>query len=51
MSLTSGPPVMLRQARACGRVSSVTPNARRWLMAPIPAVPSGSRCSPWFAGG
>jgi hypothetical protein len=34
-----------------GRASSVMPSARCWPMAPIPVAPSGSRCSPRFAGG
>src|SRR5450755_4573051 len=51
LSPPSGPPMMTHPVRACGRVSSVTPNARRWLMAPIPAATSGSRCSRRFAGG
>ena len=47
----SGAPMMTHPVRACGRVSSVKPNARRWLMAAIPAATSGSRCSRRFAGG
>ena len=51
MSPPSGRPMMTLPGWACGRASSVTPNARRRLMAPIPAATSGSRCSRRFAGG
>src|ERR1022692_1537072 len=51
MSPPSGPPMMILPVWACGRASSVTRNARRWLMAPIPAATSGSRCSRRSDGG
>ena len=50
MSRPCAPPMMTHPVWACGRVSSVMPNAGRWLMSPIPAAVCGSRCSARFAG-